>query len=113
GSNIDVTLGDSQSIGDVVNVINKTANGKVTASINSDGKGLTLTDKTGVVGGSFLVSELNGSQAAADLGIFKNGVSGTITGNRLRHPPRRRPRLRPGLLPRRRQGHRPRPGLPH
>ena len=67
----------------MIKVVNKAGNGKLVAAISADGKGLSLTDKTGVVGGSFLVSELNGSKAAADLGIFKTGTNGTLTGERV------------------------------
>ncbi len=82
GSIVSVALGDSQSVGDVIKVINNAGKGKLIASVNAAGTGLQLTDKSGGAG-SFYVTATNGSNAASDLGILYSGTNGVIAGNPL------------------------------
>ena len=72
------------SVGDLVNVINNSpANaGKLTASISTNGLGLTLTDNTSG-SGTFQVTEQGGSKAAEDLGLLGSAVGNQITSRRL------------------------------
>ena len=82
GTAITVNLGAVQTVGDVINAINTAGGSKLKASLAPGAKGLTLTDTSGG-GGSFSVAQINGSQAAADLGILKTGSGGTISGSPL------------------------------
>ncbi|QDU11990.1 flagellar filament capping protein FliD [Gimesia aquarii] len=79
-STIDVNLDTAQTIGDVVDLINNDVSnaGKVTASIDSNGK-LSLVDNT-VGGSTFAVTALNSSLAARELGIQQSAPGGTILG---------------------------------
>ena len=81
--NVDVT--DLTNMGQVLNAINNATgnNGKVVAAVNTTGTGLTLTDKATTGGKKFVVSTLNGSVAASDLGLLTTATSGTITGRAL------------------------------
>lgn len=82
GVNIDVTLPASGTINDVLNAINTAAGGVgggMTASLASNGNGIVLTDSAGG-GGQVTVSSLNGSDAAADLGLTGTAVGGVVTG---------------------------------
>lgn len=86
----DATVGKTTSIGGVVSAINNaTGNGgKITASVSSDGSGITLAD-TSVGANDTVLSALNGSLALGDLGLQKSApnVSGssstTLKGNAL------------------------------
>jgi len=81
---LNVSLSGASTLGDVLNKIN--AAGKVngtqvvTAAISADGHGITLTDSGG---GTPTVSALNGSQAAADLGLTGTGSGGVLVGSRV------------------------------
>jgi flagellar hook-associated protein 2 len=81
---LNVSLNGAQTLGDVINKINAAGNVNgtqvVTAAISADGHGITLTD-TG--GGTPTVTELNGSQAAQDLGLTGTGSGGVLTGSRI------------------------------
>jgi flagellar hook-associated protein 2 len=68
---------------DVLDTLNSVAPTKLQASISADGDHLVLTDLTTDTGGTFGVSALNGSKAAADLGLTATAVGGTLTGGRL------------------------------
>jgi flagellar hook-associated protein 2 len=76
GTVIGVSLASAHTIGDVVNAINTAADGKVTASIASGSRGITLTDASSV-------ADANGSHAAEDLGLTAAASGGVITGNAL------------------------------
>ncbi len=86
----DATIGETTSIGGVISAINNaTGNGgKITASVSSDGSGITLVD-TSVGTDNTVLSALNGSLALGDLGLQKSAsyVSGssstTLKGNAL------------------------------
>jgi flagellar hook-associated protein 2 len=83
GNTLAVDLGTSTTLQNAVDAINNaTGNGgKLTASIS--GTHLVLTDSTGG-GGTLSVSALNGSKAAADLGILGGEQGGgVLTGKRI------------------------------
>lgn len=83
GTTLAVDLGSSTTLQNVIDAINNAAGngGKVVASIS--GTHLALTDTTGG-GGTLSVSALNGSKAAADLGILGSEQGGgVLTGKRI------------------------------
>ena len=85
GGTIDVKLASAKTIQDVVTAINGDSenSNRVTASISGGGNALVLTDTTGG-GGTLAVAALNGSKAAADLGILGSEQSGgVLTGKRV------------------------------
>ncbi|MGA8709534.1 MAG: flagellar cap protein FliD N-terminal domain-containing protein, partial [Steroidobacteraceae bacterium] len=82
GSTSTVSLGSAQTVGDVINAINSATNGKVKASLSANAKGITLTDESGG-SGALTVADINGSDAAADLGIQQTGSGGVINGNQV------------------------------
>lgn len=71
------------SVGDLIRLINANPNnnGKLTASISSDGLGLALTDTTSGAG-TLQVTALNGSSAAEDLGILTPTSGNVVTSRR-------------------------------
>jgi flagellar hook-associated protein 2 len=75
---IDLTQGTFNTIGDVINAINAKNLG-VTASINSTGNGILLTDTAGGTG-TMSVSDLNGGTTAADLNIAGAATGTTLDG---------------------------------
>ena len=79
GTTLGIDLGGAQTIGDVIAAINKASPSKLKASIAPGASGITLTDLSGG-GGSFSVTDVNGSHASQDLGIQQTGSGGTITG---------------------------------
>lgn len=86
GNGFDVDVSDLSTMGQVIDAINTaTGNGgKVVAALNATGTGIELTDKTTQVGAKkFVVSTLNGSIAASDLGLLVTSANGKITGNKL------------------------------
>jgi flagellar hook-associated protein 2 len=83
GTTLAVDLGSSTTLQDAVDAINNATgnNGGVVASIS--GTHLTLTDTTGGAG-TLSVSAINGSDAAADLGILGSEQGGgVLTGKRI------------------------------
>lgn len=80
GTTRDISLLNRRTVGEVIDAINTASAGKVTASLRPDGKGLRLVDTTS---GSttFAVTSLQGSQAAADLGLTATASAGTINGS--------------------------------
>ena len=75
---IDLTQGTYNTIGDVINTINAKKIG-VSASINSTGNGILLTDTAGGTG-KLSVSDLNGGTSAADLNIAGAASGTTLDG---------------------------------
>jgi flagellar hook-associated protein 2 len=75
---VDLTQGTYNTIGDVIQAINAKNIG-VTASINSTGNGILLTDTAGGTG-TLSVSDLNGGTTAADLNIAGAATGTTIDG---------------------------------
>ncbi|HEX7009164.1 MAG TPA: flagellar cap protein FliD N-terminal domain-containing protein, partial [Phycisphaeraceae bacterium] len=84
GGSYDIDLTGAATLGDVIDAINTTTGGEVTASIGDDGVSLKLIDTTGG-GAGFTVTALNGSSAAADLGILGSDADGDgqIAGGRI------------------------------
>jgi flagellar hook-associated protein 2 len=82
GTNVTISLNGDNTIGDVINTINTAGAGKLTASINSSGTGLKLTDNSGG-SGSFTLAAANSSPALADLGLTAAASGTTITGRPL------------------------------
>jgi flagellar hook-associated protein 2 len=68
GATVNVALGSARTIGDVVTAINTAGGADLKAEVAPGGNGLRLTDATGG-GRTITVTALNGSKAAADLGI--------------------------------------------
>ena len=79
GTQINVSLNGAKTVGDVINAINTAGGSKLTASINSAGNGITLTDTSGG-SGPLTVTPQNGSEAAADLGLTAAPTGNTIQG---------------------------------
>lgn len=71
GFTYDLTVSENDSVRDIINRINETGGGFVTASLNAAGNGLRITD-TSVGGGSLIITDQGGS-AAASLGIATLG----------------------------------------
>lgn len=68
GTTFEVTLGDAETFGEVLERINAAGAGKVTAALGDNGASLKITDTT--TGTATLkVATLNGSTAKSDLGI--------------------------------------------
>src|SRR5574341_635110 len=78
GTRIDFDLTGATTLDDVLQKLNLEDPG-FSATINTAGTGLTLTDTSGGAG-PFTAVNLNGSFAATDLGITAAGVGGTIAG---------------------------------
>ena len=85
GSTYDIDLTDNATIGDVIDNINTTTGGDVTAAVAPDGVSLQLTDNTSG-GTTFAVTALNDSQAGADLGLIGSDgdADGVLSGQRMR-----------------------------
>ena len=80
GTGFEVALGAARTMGEVVDAINAAGGGKVTADIPAGGNGIRLNDGTGAAG-AFTVTALNGSKAAADLGIETSAANSVINGS--------------------------------
>jgi flagellar hook-associated protein 2 len=86
GTGFEVDVSDLSTMGQVIDAINNaTGNaGKIVATVNTTGTGIDLADKTTQVGTKkFVVSTLNGSIAASDLGLLVTSANGKIAGKRL------------------------------
>jgi len=81
GSVVNIDLGTARTLGDVIDRINTDGAGVVRAEISADRKGITLIDVKG--GNDVVVTALNNSKAAADLGILGTGTGGTLAGQSL------------------------------
>jgi flagellin-like hook-associated protein FlgL len=82
GTRFSVNLTGATTIQDVLNKINNAdgntgTNPHVTASLNSTGNGIQLSDTFSTGTGALTVTALNGSTAATALGIAKTAASGT------------------------------------
>lgn len=71
GATASVDLSAAQSLGDVVTAINSAGLG-ITASINAQGHGLTLSDTTGSSASNLIVADLGGGTTAANLNLVAN-----------------------------------------
>lgn len=79
GSTINVSLSGAKTVGDLLNDINTAGGSKLTASIDSAGTGIQLTDNT-TGSSTFSVTADNGSQAAAELGLTSAASGNVISG---------------------------------
>lgn len=80
GTTFSVDADGLNTVQDVINAINTADGGAgVTAALNTNTNGITLTDSTGGAG-ALTVSPINGSLAAGDLGLLTPAVGNTITG---------------------------------
>ncbi|TVQ59941.1 MAG: hypothetical protein EA379_09475 [Phycisphaerales bacterium] len=81
----DLVQGPAGTLQEVIERINAATNGKVVASINAEGTGLTLTDTTGATDSDLIVSEASGTgrSTARELGILGSSSDGEIQGARL------------------------------
>src|SRR5690606_9241801 len=83
GSTFDVLLSGASSLGDVIDRFNTAAAGKAALEVDpADSHRLRVRDISGG-GGQSSITGLNGSSAAADLGLVSSGNGGVITGGRL------------------------------
>ena len=64
-----VNITSSMTLGNVISAITN-ASSNVTASINSSGNGITVTDTSSVIKNSLTISEVAGGTTASNLGIF-------------------------------------------
>jgi flagellar hook-associated protein 2 len=80
GSKISISLTGATTVGDVINDINQVGGAKLSATINAQGNGITLTDTSGG-SGTLSIASSTGSQAAAGLGLT------TVTGNTVQGAP--------------------------
>ena len=67
GAATNIDLSTATSVSDVMDLINNSAAG-VTASLNSAGNGLLITDETGAVASDLIIADVSGT-SAADLGL--------------------------------------------
>ncbi|MFA9480488.1 flagellin hook IN motif-containing protein, partial [Phycisphaerales bacterium AB-hyl4] len=81
GTNHDIDLSGLDSLGEMIQRINTTTGGAVTAGVGDDGVSLKLTDTTGG-GGGLNVTARNNSKAGEDLGLL-GSHAGEATGHRL------------------------------
>ncbi len=72
---VDLTVGDT-TVTDLINAIQTASGGSVTAAINTEGTGLTLTDTT-TGSAAFSFEALNGSSALSDLNFKDKNGTGT------------------------------------
>src|SRR5665213_2407632 len=82
GTNVQVALGNAQTIGDVIAAINTAGGSKLKAALNTTNNSIDLTDTTGG-GGSPAVVALNNSTAAHDLGLLGAASGNVIRGGTL------------------------------
>ena len=86
GTTFNVDVGELSTMGQVIDAINNAAGNlasKVTASINAAGTGINLIDNSTTGTKKFVVSSLNGSVAAFDLGLQVNSSKNQIQGRRI------------------------------
>ncbi len=86
GTTFNVDVGELSTMGQVIDAINNAAGNlasKVTASINAAGTGINLIDNSTTGTKKFVVSSLNGSVAAFDLGLQVTSSKNQIQGRRI------------------------------
>lgn len=85
GTSFDVDVGELTTIGQVIDAINNATgnDGKVTAQLNAAGTAINLLDNSTTGTKRFVVSALNGSIAAFDLGLEVSSSRGQILGKKL------------------------------
>jgi flagellar hook-associated protein 3 FlgL len=81
GNSSTISITSSMTLGSVISAISA-ASSNLTASVNSSGNGITITDASTVIKNSLIVSEVDGGTTASSLGII--GVQdGNIEGTDL------------------------------
>jgi len=75
-----IDLSNAETIAEVINAINAASGIDVTASINSQGNGILITDNTGQSDGPLKIEEAGGT-TARDLNILESTNSTTIDGS--------------------------------
>ena len=85
GTEYDVSLDGVRTLAELFARVDEATDGQIRAEVADDGVSIRLVDPDAPGAGSqFAVAALNGSQAAADLGIVGSDAGdGTITGHRL------------------------------
>ncbi|MEM6314237.1 MAG: flagellin, partial [Planctomycetota bacterium] len=78
GTSVDLDLNGTSTVQDVLDAINGAAVG-VTATLNINGNGITLTD-TAAGPGTLVAADLNGSRVTEVLGFDQPAVANVITG---------------------------------
>ncbi|MGN6627296.1 MAG: flagellar filament capping protein FliD, partial [Tepidisphaeraceae bacterium] len=81
GSSLNVSIGKATTISDIISSINAAGKGKLTASL-TDNYQLQISDLT-TGAGSTVLTQLNGSQFLAGLGLTAPATDGSITGQQL------------------------------
>jgi flagellin-like hook-associated protein FlgL len=79
GTTFQISVSGANTVQDVINDINAVTSPKVTASLETTGSGIVLTDTSGGAG-TFNVLQLNASTAASDLGLTVAATGNTING---------------------------------
>ena len=79
GQSVEVDLSSAETIGDVIDAINSSGVG-VTASINSQGNGILITDTTGGTQSPLKIEDVGGT-TARDLNILGSTTGTTIDGS--------------------------------
>jgi len=79
GNSQEIDLSDAETIGDVLDAINSASEISVTASVNSNGNGILITDNSS--GSGNLIIEEVGGTTAKDLNILGNTSETTIDGS--------------------------------
>jgi len=80
GASAEIDLSSAKTIGDVLDAINSASGINVTASINSKGNGILITDNTGETVSPLKVEEAGGT-TARDLNILQSTNSNSIDGS--------------------------------
>ncbi len=70
GNSATINLSGASTISEVINAISNAGGINVTASINSAGNGLTITDDNSIATQNLIIEEVGGGSAAGDLGIL-------------------------------------------
>ncbi len=83
GGSYEINLAAAKTVADIASEVDAATGGKVKISINATGDGLTVND-TSSGGSAFSITALNGSKAAADLGILAAAPGGsTVNGTQV------------------------------
>jgi len=78
-----IDVGGLDDINDIINQINSVSGGSVIASVNSNGTGIQIEDKTADLGTAFSITGTGGADTAAALGISGSFTDGITTGSNL------------------------------
>jgi flagellar hook-associated protein 3 FlgL len=70
GNSTTISLSGASTISDVINAISNAGGVNVTASINSTGNGITITDNNSIATQNLIIEEVGGGSTANNLGIL-------------------------------------------